>query len=51
MESIGHVASVDGDVVASGVVAAISGALFIKNLIDLLVGLETLDLARRLGAF
>jgi hypothetical protein len=43
MESIRHVVSVDGDVVTSGIVAAIPRALFAKKLIDLLVGLETDD--------
>jgi hypothetical protein len=42
-ESIGQVVSVDGDVVASTIVAPIPGALFAKKLIDFLVCLEADD--------
>jgi hypothetical protein len=42
-KSIGQVVSVDGNVVASGVVAPIPGALFAKKFYDFLVNLEADD--------
>jgi hypothetical protein len=42
-ESIEKVVSVDGDVVASGVVAPIPGALFAKKFYDFLTNLEADD--------